>query len=47
VGTWLIDPLKNTNENAQTTVRVNNELGEWFNVAVVSPYISSHTLKEL
>jgi len=24
--------LKNTNENAQAVVRVNNELGEWFNV---------------
>ena len=27
-----IDMLKNTNENAQAVVRVNNELGEWFNV---------------
>ena len=24
--------MKNTNENAQAAVRVNNELGEWFNV---------------
>ena len=24
--------MKNTNENAQAVVRVNNELGEWFNV---------------
>jgi len=31
VGTRLIDLLKNTNENAQAAVRVNNELGEWFN----------------
>jgi len=27
VGTWLIDLLNNTNENAQAAVRINNELG--------------------
>jgi len=27
-GTWLIDLLKNTNENVQVAVRVNSELGE-------------------
>jgi len=32
VGTWLIDLLKSTNENAQASVTVNNELGEWLNV---------------
>jgi len=46
VGTRLIDLLKNTNENAQAAVRVNNELVEWFNVRkgtrqgdTVSPYV--------
>jgi len=45
VGTRLIDLLKNINENAQVAVRVNNELGGWFNVRKatrqgdpVSPY---------
>jgi len=46
VGTQLTDLLKNTNENARAAVRVNNELGEWFNVRKgirqrdpVSPYL--------
>jgi len=33
VGTQLTDLLKNTNEDAHAAVRVNNELGEWFNVS--------------
>ena len=35
MGTRLIDLLKNTNENAQAAIRVNNELAEcreWINV---------------
>jgi len=46
MGTWLIVLLKNTSENAQAAVRINNELGKWFNVRkrtrqgdLVLPYV--------